>query len=99
MNLALLGDMAEKQQELDHFERGNDHVRSGDYDIAIAEYSNAIELNPAHAESYANRGGAYLAQGEYTRAAADYDFAIKLDPTLAEAYYNRANVWRAAGEI
>ena len=37
--------------------RGNAWYQKGDYDRAIANYSNAIEINPSFAVAYGNRGG------------------------------------------
>ena len=56
---------------------------------AIAEYDQAIRLNPLLAPAYLNRGVAYRKSGELHRAIEDYDEAIRLDPQLALAYSNR----------
>ena len=63
--------------------------RKGDYDKAIADYTEAIRLNPKLAEAYYSRGFAYGKKGDYDKAIADYTEAIRLDPKYAEAYYNR----------
>jgi tetratricopeptide (TPR) repeat protein len=51
-----------------------------DYDRAIADYSQAIRLDPKYAVAYINRGISYEAKGDNDRAIADYDQAIRLDP-------------------
>src|SRR5262245_42445384 len=56
---------------------------------AIADYSEAIRLDPKYAVAYSNRGLAYAYKNEYDRAIADYNEAIRLDPKYVEAYYNR----------
>ena len=61
----------------------------GEYDRAIADYTEAIRIKPDYAEAYRNRGVAYAEKGEYDRAIADYTEAIRLKPDYAEAYYNR----------
>jgi tetratricopeptide (TPR) repeat protein len=45
---------------------------------AIAEYNEAIRIDPEFAWGYANRGNAYLARGEASKAVADYTRAIRL---------------------
>ncbi len=62
---------------------------SGDYDRAIARYSDAIRLKPDYAKAYYKRGEAYAHKGEYDRAISDFDQAIRLNPDDASAYCNR----------
>jgi tetratricopeptide (TPR) repeat protein len=56
---------------------------------AIADYSEAIRLDPKYAVAYLGRGLAYAYKKEYDRAIADYGEAIKFDPKYAVAYYSR----------
>ena len=55
------------------------------YDKAIADYGEAIRLDPKYAAAYNNRGIAWSAKSEYDMAIADYGEAIRLDPGLALA--------------
>jgi lipoprotein NlpI len=64
----------------------------GDHDGAIADYSNAIELDNKNADSYVSRGGAKESKGDLEGAIADYDQALKLDPKKSTAYSGRASV-------
>src|SRR5262249_55535042 len=68
-----------------------------DYARAIADYDQAIRLNPQAAEAYNNRGDAYKngPQHDYAHAIADYDQAIRLNPQYALAYSNRAQAYYA----
>jgi tetratricopeptide (TPR) repeat protein len=50
----------------------------GDYDRAIADYTEAIRLDPGLALAYNNRGFAYSHKGDNDRAIADYDQAINV---------------------
>ncbi len=47
----------------------------GDFDKAIADFSEAIRLDPKDADAYFNRGRAYEKKGETERARADFDQA------------------------
>jgi len=71
------------------------HDASGN---SIADYNEAIELNPNHADAYYKRGDAYDEMGEYGKAIADYNKAIELDPNHALAYYNRGCAYGEIGE-
>ncbi|MEK9149008.1 MAG: tetratricopeptide repeat protein, partial [Candidatus Desantisbacteria bacterium] len=62
-----------------------------DYPGALADYDQAINLNPNYALAYYNRGNAKSALKDYPGALADYDQAINLNPNYALAYYNRGN--------
>ena len=63
--------------------------QKGDYPRAIANYVEAIRLDPDDEWLYYMRGEANLGQGQYNKAIADYDEAIQLLPDFLEAYYSR----------
>jgi lipoprotein NlpI len=71
----------------------------GDRDRAIADYSEAIRLDPKYARPYNGRGNAYRAKGDLDRAIADYDEAIRLDPKYAAAYNDRGGAYQAKGDL
>jgi len=81
-----------------YYNRGNAWFMEGDFDRAISEYTNAIELNPRFADAYYNRGNAYRIKGQYDKAISDFAKAIELDPRNAEAYNNRAISYYMNGE-
>ena len=72
-----------------YFLRGIVYHDLGNYDEAIAAYTQAIRLKPDHADAYNNRGLAKQNLGLHRAAITDYDAAIRLKPDEAEAYYNR----------
>jgi tetratricopeptide (TPR) repeat protein len=78
--------------------RGLAYDSKGEHDRAIADYDEAIRLDPKNADSYVNRGLAYDRKGEHDRAIADYDEAIRLDPKDAPTYYNRGLAYDRKGE-
>ena len=64
----------------------------GRYDKAIADYDEAIRLNPNDASAYYERGQAWHSKDDLDKAIADYDEAIRLDPRHARAYTIRGIV-------
>ena len=62
---------------------------NGKYDLAIADFTKAIELNPRLALAYLNRGLAYASKGQFDLAITDFTKVIELNPRLAIAYYKR----------
>jgi lipoprotein NlpI len=80
------------------FNRGNAHVAKGDAAAAIADFDEAIKLDPKNASAYNNRGNARHDGGEDLAAIADFDAALKQNPRYAPAYFNRANALAAKGD-
>ena len=68
--------------------RGNLYSDQGKVELALADYSRAIEIDPKDVEAYINRGSLYNDQGKIELALADYNQAISLNPNFAVAYYN-----------
>jgi Flp pilus assembly protein TadD len=69
--------------------RGIAYANKGDLDRAIADFNEAIRLDPTDPHAYNNRGSAYENKGDHERAITEYDEAIRLDPKYALAYHNR----------
>ncbi len=69
--------------------QGRKDQAKGDYDSAIAAFSQAIALDPNSAEAFQDRASAYDAKGDYVRAIGDYSEALKLDPNLESAVTQR----------
>ncbi len=61
----------------------------GDFEGAVREYTEAIELDPTDAPAYNNRGLARRVLKDFQGAIRDCDRAIELDPKLAEPRYSR----------
>ena len=64
----------------------------GQYDRAIADYSEQLRLNPRNDAARNNRGLAHLRKGELAAALADFEEAIKINPRNVHARNNRGFV-------
>jgi tetratricopeptide (TPR) repeat protein len=62
---------------------------AGKYDEAIADFTEAIKLDPKYAYAYNNRAACYIKQQKYKEAIADCDKAIQIDANYGLAYLNR----------
>jgi len=82
-----------------YYNRGNAHSAKGDFAAAIADYDEAVKLEPKSARALTNRGIAHSEKGDAEAAIADFDAAVKRDPRFASAYFNRANAHAAKGEV
>ena len=58
--------------------KGQKFYIRGDWDAAIASFTEAIRLDPNLAWAYVNRGLAYSIKGDRRKARADYDKAKSL---------------------
>jgi tetratricopeptide (TPR) repeat protein len=72
-----------------HSNRGLAYASKGEYDNAIAEYTEAIRIDPQDAEAYHSRGLVYRKKGENEKAIADYSAAIRLNPENLHSYFAR----------
>jgi tetratricopeptide (TPR) repeat protein len=73
-------------------------MSQGDNQGAIADYNQAIAINPRDSEAYKNRGLTKNALGDNQGAIADYNQAIAINPIYSDAYYNRGNAKYQLGD-
>ena len=71
--------------------RGDAHVEAGAAEAALADYGEALALDPSNALAYNQRGLALESFERYDDALADYTQAVALDPGNATTLANRAN--------
>ncbi len=69
--------------------RGELYGLMGLHEMAVADYTKAIEIDSTNGYVYAIRGDAYRLVGKYDLSVADYDRAIELDPESAHYYMQR----------
>ncbi|XP_065665032.1 small glutamine-rich tetratricopeptide repeat-containing protein alpha isoform X2 [Hydra vulgaris] len=66
--------------------KGNEFMKTEQYDEAIDSYTKAIELDSKNAVYYCNRAAAWTKLNNNQRAILDCEHAINIDPTYSKAY-------------
>ena len=89
-------------------QRALQKIDSSEYEGAIADYTEAIKLNPGTSDDHVHRGNVmrmFLIQSgasdlqKYKIIINDYDEAIRLEPKAPVAYYQRGILWRGLGKL
>jgi len=62
-----------------YFDRAKHYVDLARHDLAVPDYSKAIELDPENVFYYWERGRAYWVMNQYQKSLNDYDKAIELE--------------------
>jgi len=70
-----------------------------DYDRAMADYTEAIRVDPTYVLAFKNRGSVYQRQDDLDRAIANYSEAARLDPTFLLAFADRASAYQEKGDF
>jgi lipoprotein NlpI len=87
------GELFDNERASVLYNRGGSWADKKDYDRAIADYTEAIRLDPQYATAFNYRGNAWYSKMDYDRAIADYTDAIRLNPQYATAFNSRGNAW------
>ena len=85
------------QQQQAAFDQGVDAFNKGNYDVAIGDFTQVIQLNPKSEDAYNNRGAAYQTKGDDDKAIADFNQAVQLNPQDPRAYCNRGVAYTDKG--
>jgi protein O-mannosyl-transferase len=68
--------------------------------LALADYTKAIQLNPSYGLAYMNRGSLYVDQlHTYDPAIADFTKALELDPTNKDALLDKGIAYYKKGDF
>ncbi len=80
-----------------YYNRGRTYRDLDKLNDALADYTQALTLNPNYASAYFSRGLLQQQTKNNDAAIADYSRAIESNPDHAQAYYNRGLLYRKEG--
>ncbi len=90
---------AQPAPDLTDFQKSaREHIIKGEFDLAVADYTKVIELNPKNADAYLNRGLALYNQKKFQLSIIDYDKAAELNAENSAVYFNRGNSYEKLGD-
>ncbi|MAQ96913.1 MAG: hypothetical protein CL716_04305 [Chloroflexi bacterium] len=89
----------ENSQEKMLLETGHVHMKHGDFQSAIKDYTNAIIINPTFAGAYNARGMANRKMKDFHSALQDYNTALSLHNNFAATYNNRGVIYMEIRQI
>jgi len=78
----------------EYFGRGEKHFNERNFDEAIADFTEAIQLEPDDPSAYFGRGLSYMNKEEFDLSIADFTEAIQLEPDDSSAYFWRSFSYR-----
>jgi tetratricopeptide (TPR) repeat protein len=82
----------------DFFIQGGEKLNKGDYQGAVAAYTQAIQLNPNYADAYIARGNSLAILGNNQGALDDYNQALRINRNIASVYAGRAMIRISLGD-
>jgi len=80
-----------------HFERGVQAFKSGDYDNAVNELETATQMNHEDYRAFNYLGAAYAAKNRYNAAIGAFKTAEQIAPHVASIHYNIGQAYEATG--
>jgi tetratricopeptide (TPR) repeat protein len=93
--IAIIGNSVKSGANLDNpeylFKRGSEHFLKERYKEAIADYTEALRINPTNINYLFGRGSSYLLNKEYDNAIADFSTALILKPDYPPYIFGRGN--------
>ena len=91
--------MAVREHGQIYLNRGIAHFYVPDHDRAIADFTEAVRLNPALAHAWNNRGLAWQRKREFAKAVADHSAEIALVSNNPNFLRHRAHAYEALDDM
>lgn len=80
------------------YQQGIEFFIKGQFEFALSQFNQSIEIDPQYAKSYTMRGIVYHALGQPEKSLVDYNSALSFNPNQAAAYCNRGIVRHQLGD-
>ena len=97
--IALLAKLIERHpgSAVDYNNRGLMYFENGQHAEALADYNQALKINPRLDSAYNNRANCHVAQGNWAEAIADYQVALDFNPANIRTWINQGITFRQLG--
>ena len=82
----------------DPAKEARDHIRQGDYDMALEKFNQAVQADSRNYVHYINRAYVLYHQGNYFQALADYNRALERNPRSRIALNGRGLIYEKIGD-
>jgi len=92
-------DFISRQAAKEHFSKGNQFAKDGQFDSAISEYNTAVALDPENSNTYENLAISYAKTGNFPDAVQTMQTAIRLSPDDAMKYSTLGIIYHADGKL
>lgn len=86
------------RQARPYYNLGYEHLKKREPELALMNFSKALDIKPDYFDAYNNRSQVYFDLGRLDKAFEDINRAIKIDGQRAEAYLNRGMIIRQMGQ-
>jgi tetratricopeptide (TPR) repeat protein len=85
-------------QAEEHFWQGIEYRKEDQNDLAMKEFTKAIELDPSYDLAYYNRALLYYFSGDLERSLVEYNQALELSPNNPYWTYERGLLYMQIGD-
>jgi len=88
-----------RNNDIAQYNLGNDLLRQGRFEEAVAHYRTALAINPNYAVNHYNLGNTLLRTGQVDDAISHFQRALQIQPDYPEAEMDLGSALRAKGEL
>ncbi len=92
------GDLEQGDMVVALLNRGVAYKNTGNLEMAVVDYSSALEISPNDALLFSNRANAYRELNRPVEAMSDINRSLELNPENPAAFYVRGLLFEAAGD-
>lgn len=79
--------------------RGNAFLNLGQYDMALSDYDNALQINIQFVEAWVNKGTVFTQTGQYKNAINAFERALEIDDTQGHFFFRMAMACEKDGQF
>lgn len=95
----LSGELSNQDLAAAYYNRGAMWAEGRVYDRAMADYDQALELDPKMVDAYVSRAFIWQSKEEWGKAITDLRKAMELEPEYLGSYYNLSVVYEQLGQL